>query len=203
MPKTAHASPGRFSSRATGILLAALLQAGFVYALVEGLDINSVVQMIPGPVTTFFPKERTKSLPPPPPAAEQLPVDVFVPKPDFDIEGPARDTAPTGFSDARPQSPGLVDHGPVSLMATHTIPPYPALDARLGNQGTVLLHLVIGSDGRVRAADVVRSSGFPGLDQAAEAWVMAHWRYQPALKGENAVESAANVAVTFNLKNAG
>lgn len=203
MPKTAFASNRRFSNRAVGILLAALLQAGFVYALVEGLDIDSVVQMIPGPVTAFFPKDPTKPLPPPSPTVERLPVDVFVPKPDFAIEGPARDTAPTNFSDLRTPPSGPADYGPVSLMATHTIPPYPALDARFGNQGTVLLHLVIGSDGRVRAAEIIRSSGFAGLDQAAQAWVVGHWRYQPALKGGNAVESAANVAVTFNLKNAG
>lgn len=200
MPKTAQASPGRLSSRATGILLAALLQAAFVYALVEGLDIK-VVQIIRDPVTAFFPKDQTNHPPPPQPlVVERLPVEVFVPKPSLDFSEP-RDTAPNTISDTRPPQPGPVERGPVGLMATHTIPPYPALDARLGNQGTVLLHLVVGADGRVRTAEVVRSSGFAGLDQAAQAWVVAHWRYQPALRGGAAVESATNVAVTFNLRN--
>jgi protein TonB len=200
MPKTAQAMPGRVSTRALGLAIAALLQVGFVYALVEGLDLK-VVKIIADPIEAFLPK--TKILPPPPPPAvtDRLPVEVFVPQPDLSVEGPPRDTAPSSLSDNRPQTAGPADHGPVALMATHTIPPYPAMEQRLGAEGTVLLHLVIAPDGRVAAAQLIRSSGHERLDQAAIAWVVAHWRYQPALRGGQAVESAANVAVTFNLRN--
>lgn len=47
-------------------------------------------------------------------------------------------------------------------MAAHTIPPYPALEARLGAEGTVVLRVVIGSDGAVMAAQVVRTAGMTG-----------------------------------------
>jgi periplasmic protein TonB len=89
------------------------------------------------------------------------------------------------------------------VAATHTIPPYPAMDLRLGNEGTVLLRLIVGPDGRVVEAHVIRTSGFASLDRAAQAWVIGHWRYQPAVRGGGAAASAVDVAVKFSLKNAG
>jgi protein TonB len=199
MPKTAIGN--RMSRRATGLCLAALLQAGLIWALVAGLDIK-LTNALPGPVEAFFAKPAVKPPPQPVDTQERLPEEVTVPKPTFEIGETPRDTALSVFP-ARPAQPGPVERGAVSLMATHTTPPYPPLDARLGNQGTVVLRLIIGTDGFVKAASVVRSSGFAGLDQAAQAWVVAHWRYQPAQRGGGTVESAANVAVTFNLRNGG
>ena len=201
MPKTARVLPGRLSARTTGLFLAILLQAGFVWALVEGLDIK-LTNVLPPYFDAFIPNPTVK--PPVQPVAtrERLPEQVTVPKPTFDTAEPRGEAALTVL-DTRPAQPGPVERGPVALMRTHTIPPYPALDARLGNQGTVLLRLVVGADGAVKAASVLRSSGFLGLDQAAQAWVLTHWRYQPAQRGGAAVESAANVAVTFNLRNGG
>ena len=199
MPKTAIAN--RMSRRATGLCLAALLQAGLIWALVAGLDIKLSTTFTPY-IDVFIPKPAVKAPPPPVDTRERLPDEVTVPKPTFESGETPRDTALSGFT-AHPAQPGPVERGPVSLMATHTTPPYPPLDARLGNQGTVVLRLVIGPDGQVKAARVVRSSGFAGLDQAAQTWVVAHWRYQPAQRGGGAVESAANVAVTFNLRNGG
>jgi len=196
MPKTAIAN--RMSRRATGLCLAALLQAGLIWALVAGLDIK-LTNALPDPVEAFFAKPAVKPPPQPVDTRERLPEPVVVTQPTVVIDDQRRDTALT-VAPPHPSQPGPVERGPVSLMATHTTPPYPPLDARLGNQGTVVLRLVIGPDGLVKAASVVRSSGFAGLDQAAQAWVVAHWRYQPAQRGGGAVESAANVAVTFNLK---
>jgi periplasmic protein TonB len=67
----------------------------------------------------------------------------------------------------------------------------------------VLLRLTISPEGVVTGAVVIGSSGSPGLDGAARNWVLAHWRYQPAIRGGAAVPSSGNVAVTFNLRNAG
>ncbi|HTQ15108.1 MAG TPA: energy transducer TonB [Rhizomicrobium sp.] len=86
-----------------------------------------------------------------------------------------------------------------AIAATHTIPSYPALDRRLGHEGTVLLAIWIGVDGNVSQATVARSSGFPGLDQAAIDWVKAHWRYKPATKNGAAVPSSTQASVAFRL----
>lgn len=196
MPKTALIS----TRRVTGVFLAALLQAGFIWALVEGLDIK--LSTVLPPIAVFIPKPVVAPPPAPPLPRDYRPPQVLPVAPTVVIEEPRGDTALTP-NDPRPPQAGPAERSPVGLMATHTTPPYPALDARLGNQGTVLLRLVIGPDGAVRAASVVRSSGFAGLDQAAIAWVVVHWRYRPAERGGAAVESAANVAVSFNLKNGG
>lgn len=67
--------------------------------------------------------------------------------------------------------------------STHTIPPYPAVARRLGQQGVVALQLMISPSGEVTAVDIVQSSGFPELDQTAAAWVKARWKYKPAVLG--------------------
>lgn len=195
---------GRFSRRAMGLLFAGLLQAGFVWALVVGLEVKDLVKPFTGPIQTFFPEKTIKPVEPPPPVNQQVPVVPVVPIPPFDIARPEGDGAITA-GPARPTAPttGPADHGPVSVAATHTIPPYPALDIRLGNQGTVLLRLLIGTDGRVLDAKVVRSSGSDSLDRAAQAWVIGHWRYQSAIHGGVAVQGAVDVAVKFDLRNAG
>lgn len=188
-----------------GLVFAGLLQAGFVWALVVGLDIKGIQDFVK-PIETFFPKDQTKPQTPPVEPQQQQPDRVFVPRPDLPPtdNGTPRDTGLT--IDTRPTPPatsGAADHGPLSLAATHTIPPYPAMDVRLGNEGTVLLRLIVGPDGRVVEARVVRTSGFDSLDRAAQVWVIGHWRYQPAVRSGGAVPSAVDVAVKFSLKNAG
>ncbi len=64
------------------------------------------------------------------------------------------------------------------------------------------LHLTISAQGYVMDAAVVRSSGYEDLDLAARNWIMAHWRYRPAMRGGAATTSAADVQVRFDLKNA-
>lgn len=50
-----------------------------------------------------------------------------------------------------------------------TLPAYPARSVREGSEGTVTLSLLIGTDGKVSASRVQKSSGFPELDRAAVA----------------------------------
>ena len=199
-------APGRARLRLVGFVCAATLQIAMIWALVNGLDIKGIQDLVK-PIETFFPKDQAKpQTPPPAEPQQQRPDQVFVPWPDLPPidAGAPRDTGLTIDTRPTPQpTSGPVDHGPVSLMATHTIPPYPALDVRLGNEGTVLLRLTVGPDGRVIDARVVRTSGFESLDRAAQAWVVSHWRYQPAFRGGGAAASAVDVAVKFSLKNTG
>jgi len=55
-------------------------------------------------------------------------------------------------------------------------PPYPSQARSRGQQGTVQLSIVFGTDGRVTGASVSRSSGYSELDRAASQWVRRHWR---------------------------
>ena len=54
-------------------------------------------------------------------------------------------------------------------------------------------------EGSVLAVETARSSNFPRLDDAA--WdAVSRWRFIPARRGENAVDSWVVVPVTFQLQ---
>jgi periplasmic protein TonB len=57
-------------------------------------------------------------------------------------------------------------------------PVYPPLSKRLGEQGKVLVRVLIGSDGAPQKAELKRSSGFERLDRSALEYVMK-CRYVP------------------------
>ena len=130
---------------------------------------------------------------------------VEVPPPQFLIH----DDTPT-ITDTRPQQPphedriaSIPDTATMGIMGSHSSPPYPLLDRRLGHEGTVTLRLTVSPEGAVVDAQVVKSSGYPGLDEAAVSWVVAHWRYRAATHAGAAISSQATAAVMFSLRTSG
>jgi protein TonB len=85
------------------------------------------------------------------------------------------------------------------ILATHTIPEYPAVATRLGEQGSVRLSIKVDENGTVTEASVLTSSGHDVLDSAAIAWVKAHWKYKPALRNGIPIAVTAQAIVTFRL----
>jgi protein TonB len=73
-------------------------------------------------------------------------------------------------------------------------PIYPreAHDERI--EGTVVVEILIDSEGRVARRRVIQSA--PGLDEAALACV-ASWRFKPAVKGGKPVPTIAHVPIAF------
>ena len=74
-------------------------------------------------------------------------------------------------------------------------PQYPGLSKRLGEQGQVIHSVLIGTDGLPVSAQLVKSSGFDRLDQAAYTAVM-RWRYVPGKR--NGVPTAMSFNVPIN-----
>jgi protein TonB len=60
---------------------------------------------------------------------------------------------------------------------------YPARDLDEGHEGTTVFHVTVGADGRVSGCDIVRSSGFRGLDLAKCRAVTKRARFRPATDG--------------------
>jgi len=58
-------------------------------------------------------------------------------------------------------------------------PEYPPVSRRLGEQGSLILQVLVGVDGKVRDAKLVQSSGFDRLDQAALDGVKTSYRFVP------------------------
>lgn len=77
-------------------------------------------------------------------------------------------------------------------------PVYPALSQRLGEQGKLVIRVLIGKDGTALQADIHQSSGFERLDQAALRAVMS-WRYVPGQRGGVAQDMWFNVPINFSL----
>ena len=77
-------------------------------------------------------------------------------------------------------------------------PEYPASAYREREEGTVLLDLLIGTDGQVATVDVVNRSGNRELDRAAVDAVR-QWTFKPAVRGGERVEGRVEVPITFRL----
>lgn len=78
-------------------------------------------------------------------------------------------------------------------------PVYPPMSKRLNEQGTVLVHVLIGADGTAQQAEILQSSTFDRLDQAALATVLK-WRYVPGKRGGKPEPMWFTVPVTWELK---
>jgi len=104
----------------------------------------------------------------------------------------------------RPPSPAP-DGGavkPPSIEAAYLsspVPPYPAASRRAGEQGTVLLRVLVKRDGLPGRVELEQSSGSAHLDAAARDAVRG-WRFRPAQRGTDAIESWVVVPVVFRLE---
>jgi len=77
-------------------------------------------------------------------------------------------------------------------------PKYPIESRRKKEQGTVVLRLIIGSDGRIQDISIAQSSGFDRLDKAALGAVR-NWRWQPVLQNGVAVVVRGLLPIPFVL----
>lgn len=82
---------------------------------------------------------------------------------------------------------------------TNPAPAYPAISRRLGEEGKVVIRVLIGKNGRPQQGDIGQSSGYPRLDQAALHAVMA-WRYVPGRRDGAAQDMWFNVPIQFALE---
>jgi protein TonB len=82
-------------------------------------------------------------------------------------------------------------------------PAYPPAARRMGEEGSVVIRIHIGRDGRVLRAELAQSSGSPRLDQAALAHALAAWRFQPARQDGVVIESDRTMTLRFRLEDAG
>ncbi|BEV71821.1 energy transducer TonB [Paludibacterium sp. THUN1379] len=77
-------------------------------------------------------------------------------------------------------------------------PTYPALSQRLGEEGVVVLSVLILANGNVAEVAVQRSSGYPRLDEAALAAVR-RWHYRPARRAGVAIDYRYSQPIRFSI----
>lgn len=109
--------------------------------------------------------------------------------------------APSVVASAAPAAPTKVDlPTTVADYQAKSPPVYPAMSRRMGEQGRVVMRVLIGADGVPQQAEVLQSSGHGRLDRAASDAVM-RWRYVPGKRGGVPETMWFQVPIEFKLGN--
>jgi protein TonB len=77
---------------------------------------------------------------------------------------------------------------------------YPSFSKRSGEQGTVVVRLIISEAGEVEDIAILQSSSFPRLDRAATD-IGRRYRFKPFLVNGSPQRISTNLLIKFNLKN--
>ena len=212
------ALPARF-----GVLLTALLHAAAVAALLSYAPARSalhdaapiMVDWITAPAVTPViapaatpaqpsPPKRVAKRPPPQPVqplveatAPQAPAPTLAePQPAPRVAeavtlAPAPAPAPVAVTVTAPIfNAAYLDNAP---------PSYPSLSRRLGEQGRVILRVLVDPGGRASEVQVRASSGSERLDESARATVR-HWKFVPAKRGGEPVPEWVLIPISFKLE---
>ena len=125
------------------------------------------------------------------------------------LAAPADSSAPASFAVApavppappvaAPAGPPVVTEASFDADYLHNPKPtYPWLARRRGDEGKVMLRVRVSTQGNALAVEVKESSGFAVLDEAARDAVL-RWRFVPARRGGEAMESWVGVPIVFKL----
>jgi len=79
-------------------------------------------------------------------------------------------------------------------------PDYPANEQRREIEGIVRVRVLIGTDGRVKAVELV-STDSQGFFEATKRRALTKWRFKPAMRGGVAEESWKEMTVRFQIRN--
>jgi protein TonB len=155
----------------------------------------------PQPVAAPVPSPQ----PQPSPSKVSAPTEVAQAAPVAPVSAPTAPTPPA--PPAPPPTPAPVVTAPsrtdVSIPASYSAsnpkPTYPNMSKRLGEQGTVVLRVLVKADGSAGEVEVKSSSSYPRLDQAAIEAVK-QWRFNPAKIDGKAIDEWYQVPIPFKLQ---
>jgi len=202
----------KISRNAAIVVGVLLFHALALWGLQSGLIRRAVEVIVPAEVLSeIIEPPAPKSPPPPAPVPKVAQPKTVTPRPTpltpapqplAIADPPPAPAAPTGVATPQPPAPPVA--APVAVAASappappappkvelpssdadylqNPKPAYPAISKRLGEQGKVVLRVLIGADGTPQKAEIKQSSGFDRLDQAALTTVM-RWRYVPGKRG--------------------
>lgn len=147
--------------------------------------------------------EPVKPLPTPEQIADINTAEKALPPP---VKSTATATAQTPTDPTRQQSvpaelpkevsPARVD---ARYASTNPRPQYPSMARRLGQEGTVVLEVIVSTEGLAKSVRVQESSGHELLDQAA-LQAISRWKFVPAKRGEVPIEQKLSTRWTYKLE---
>lgn len=203
--------------------VAALLAVGLPTALVVAVALSPMI-VAPPPTIQSEPWETITLPKPAPPDVEKAKPQVQQPtETDFTaFESPFRPQAPDApaADPERPyvppagtgEGPTIVADPPAPPPAPRLVfaeldpryagafqPDYPASEQRREIEGVAKVRVLIGTDGRVKAVELV-STDSPGFFAETKRRALAKWRFTPATRGGVAEESWKVMTVRFEIR---
>lgn len=143
--------------------------------------------------TTPAPQVASVAVPPTPPVVASVVVDHGTLPAPLPVD-------PAPLASIEP-APAVTGPAPMTLeYAVAPPPPYPRDSARKGDEGLVMLQVLVDIDGRPLEVEIAGGSGHRELDQAARRHVLAHWRFRPAMRDGRAVQAVGLVPIEFSLR---
>jgi protein TonB len=196
-----------------------------LWAMQSGLLRRVVEIVVPAEIVLEFlapPAPRVQPQPPAPPKSTPVkqttppattPVKTSPPLPLAIADPTPSPHAPTGViasvAPAPPVAAPMTEAPPASARVQlpssdadylqNPKPAYPSMSKRLGEQGQVVVRVLIDVYGKAQTADIKQSSGFDRLDQAALNTVL-RWRYVPGKHAGVAQTMWFNVPINFVLE---
>ena len=203
------------------VVLALGMTALPILGLVLSAEVRSIIKESPvfRTINIEAPKPPPPPEPKPPTETRTTPREtVFGPKPPIDFPPPPN---PIGSSELPqlpqlPTIPGTGDPGTViakptepppsvftnagidSRYANAFQPPYPASEIRAGNEGRVVVRVLIGTDGRVKQVERLSATN-DAFYAAAERQALTKWRFKPATKDGVPFEQWKQMSLRFQL----
>lgn len=170
-----------------------------------------VAQPAPPPPAPLPPPPK-KEQPAPKPAAKPTPKPKPAPSTTSTTPVPAQENSqevkpapaplppPTAAAPQAPPAPARTSASEASYAATNRTPPYPRISLTNGEEGTVVLRVLVTAEGTAGAVEIKSSSGFTLLDESARKTVMT-WRFKPATIDGKPVSEWYQVPIPFKLQN--
>ena len=197
------------------LLVVGSLHLVALWALMNGLNMHPLTphtkDMEASVINSMPPPRDPPPLAQPPPIREikftqplveklEIPVEPVIPMPPPEIGSGGvtwREELPRGGSaELQP----VIARASVDPRHPLSQPLYPMEARHFGEEGQLLLAILVGADGRVLDAKATQSSGSERLDRAAIKEAREHWRLRPATRNGVPFEQWVNVPVVFRLE---
>jgi protein TonB len=191
---------GRFGSRGVSLLLIAAGHVAMIYAIANLSRVAPVLEAIPI-VAEILPEPPQERDAPPPPQPTFVAMELPAMEPP--IVHIAQEAPTQAITMLVSETPPVVDATPrVVSDVAYVKPPspkYPNESRRLGEEGMVLLRVVIDESGRADRIEIQRSSGHSRLDDAARAAVR-NAVFRPYIENGVARAVLATIPIEFTWK---
>lgn len=210
--------------RLTGLVVVVAFHVVLIYALVHGLA-RKIVEVIRPPLETKIIEEvrppPPEKPPPPPPPKLTAPPPPYIPPPEVRVQVPATAPTITAVTTTKPVEPvpppsrpaaptppaptppaamrAPVRTAPVVEAKACEKPPYPPQSLRARETGVVQLSFLIDVDGNVLESQVVQSSGYRRLDEAARSG-LALCKFRPGTVDGKPERSWARIEYAWKIE---